>query len=206
MKYIIVVDNDRINCQLMKELLYTEIDKHPGYKIMAYYGFCDEECNIDLEQKSEKLIEKVREILEKENDASVHFMFDLLLTTEEELLSQGLADALQNVSSEDQQIASGIKVANKILGELHNDRVEVTFMSKWLNLQKDKSINQYNGIKENALWDSIKYNSIISPINPQHEITNLYLPVPKFGARSLVGILFNVAFDVVNKQGEVVNE
>lgn len=199
MKYIIVVDNERKSCISLKGLLNTNNYEQEEFKIGAYYGFCDENGAINIDAQSNNLVFHANNILEnKEN--SIHFMIDLLLTKEEEENATRLSNIFIDGTDEDIRIATGIQVANSILQELNNtNRIKISFMSRWLNLQSGTSMQIYNGIKNNPLWDGIEIKCVMKPINENNEITDLILSVPRYGVKSLVDIFIKVAFDDIKE-------
>lgn len=195
MKYIIIVDNDEKNCYLMKELLYTQHNKHPDYTIVSSFEFTSYDGS-NIEKYLDEIMNIIHDCLKTEED-TLHFFIDLLLTKEEEQHAGNLSGVFQNGSYEKNQIASGIHFANCILQKLSEESIntDITFMSKWINLLTENPIRNFNGIKNNEIWTNIKLTSIINPFNDKHELVNLVLSVPSYGSRETVGVLFNVAFD-----------
>lgn len=192
MNYIFLVDNKpEIRC-ILKSLLYNELKQqnYKNYKIASWNGFDAE--NTNVESEANQFCESMKEFWEnKEN--TFHIIIDLLLTREEEENISSLSKQLLVNNDTGNYIASGIKFANIIL-QRFNQRIRISFMSKWVDLQNEASILHYNGISENNLWNEITIRSLFSPINENNVIINKQLAVPKYDAKTLVDVFFKVAF------------
>lgn len=187
MNYIIVIDNNKENVQILKGLI--QLRKKAEFLIASYWTeFSIEE----IETIATSFCESIEEYL-NEQDNKIHLIIDLLLTKTEEENVKTIAERL--ISRENGRVASGIRFANKVL-EIYHDRVYVSFMSKWLSLDGDIPINKYNGIIDNVLWQNRKVQSVFNPITDDHVIIDKELQVPKFEAKTAVGAIVNMAFDV----------
>lgn len=201
MKYIIVVDNKECCAIALKALLSQEnIKRNSGQYRVGCWKF--ESTNITNEI-GHNLCSDIRSILDDENNI-VHLLIDLLLTPNEEEHVNAIADRLVFKEGEsDRLVASGIVVANMIL-EAFPQRVLISFMSRWMDLRKDASLNEYNGIYGNNLWNERCPRSFLNPINENGAIINRELYIPKNKAKTVVDEAINIAFDF--KNGEIEND
>lgn len=197
MKSIIIIDNDKVNCFLTKELLFSQKDDNIECKIIANFEFCEEW----IENKENHFDNIVHFIQEKATlHDTVHLLVDLLLTNDEEDDIDKISKSLREDVGDKKEIATGIQLANYVCERLMDDYdIRITFSSKWANLRNVDSIYNYNGIRDNDFWK--KYNmhkiikSIESPFDSEHNITNLEFSAPRYKAKSTIGVLMNVMFE-----------
>ena len=190
MKYIIIIDNNKQNGRILQGILQQQKQNQntDDYKIGSWSDLSSD----IIDQEAEKLCIELKKIFTEQDN--LHLIIDLLLTKYEEDNVENIADKLLSRDT-DHMTASGIKLANKILECLdHSNRIHISFMSKWLNLQNDFSMGSYNGIFENPLWKNRKAQSVFNPISENHCIINRTLSVPKYGAKTAVDALINMAF------------
>lgn len=192
MKYIIIVDNDKTNCSLLKDLLisYKEKNNFKNVKIGSWYNLSN-----NINESADKFCEAIQEYCgDKEN--SIVLLIDLLLTFEEEEHVSSIADGLISSDKNNSPPASGITFATNVINHFNNSKqIKVSFMSKWLNLQSGIDIEKYNGIHNEAVWKGRKPKSFLNPINANHHIINRELSVPMYGAKTIVDVLFKIAFE-----------
>lgn len=190
MNYIIIIDNNKENGLILQGLLQSEQKNRnlTDYQIGSWSAFTSNQIEDDAIVFCNNI-----ENLYANTDNHFHLIIDLLLTKNEEDNVGRIADMLI-ASDNNEIIASGIKFANRIL-ENYDDRIRISFMSKWLNLQSNISINNYNGIHENDLWNNKTVQSVFNPITEDHCIINKDLSIPKYNAKTAVEALVNMAFD-----------
>lgn len=190
MKYIIIIDNNLDCAKALKALLQFKIDdnRKDNYKIATWNGFSYN----NIKQVATNLCIATQNIYENE-DNTIHFLIDLLLTETEEQNVDDISDKITGAGNE-QAIATGIQLAN-IIRETFINRITISFMSKWLNLQNGVPINEYNGIRANQLWNNYKVKSFLNPINENGYIINRTLQMPVNGAKTVVDAAVNIAFD-----------
>ena len=189
MKYIIIVDNNQSCGNVLKALLQYEMTEEMRQKYMIA-TWCANYCE-GIEQMGKNLCKAIQKIYENNE---IHFLIDLLLTENEERQVDRISDQLTN-NCDNPLVASGIMISNMILKAFKEGSITISFMSKWLNLRNEVLINEYNGIRENPLWKNRNVRSFINPINEEGCIINRTLPMPQNGAKTLVDVAVNIAFD-----------
>ncbi len=189
MKYIIIIDNNLDCAKALKALLQSNMtDKRKNnYKIATWSG----DSYNNIEQVAANLYTATQKIYENE-DNTIHFLIDLLLTEIEEQNVDDISDKITGAGNE-QAIATGIQLANTIR-ETFINRITISFMSKWLNLQNGVPINEYNGIRANQLWKNYNVRSFLNPINENGYIINRTLQMPVNGSKTVVDVAVNIAF------------
>lgn len=190
MKYIIIIDNNLYCANALKALLQFKMDdkRKNIYNIATWNGNSYD----DIEQTATDLCIATQEIY-KNNNNKIHFLIDLLLTEIEEQNVDDISDKITGAGNE-QAVATGIQLAN-IIRENFIERITISFMSKWLNLQNGDPINEYNGIRANQLWNNYKVRSFLNPINENRYIINRTLQMPVSGGKTVVDAAVNIAFD-----------
>lgn len=190
MRYIIIIDNNLKCAKALKALLQLkakETDKN-NYMIAT----CECQLYDDINQAATQICTAIQKIYENE-DNEIHFLIDLLITESEEQNLDYISDKITGASNE-RKIATGIQLANIIRSTFY-ERVTISFMSKWLNLQNGIPIKEYNGIQGNPLWDNHKIRSFLNPINENGCIINRTLQMPESGAKTVVDAASDIAFD-----------
>ena len=201
MKNVYIIDNNQKNAVILNALLQSENNENVH---IDHYADFNLQLNPNISENFENLINAIND-LDNHGDICIHFLIDLLLTENEEQRAFDFRESFQDGT--DEMIATGIKVANYLIQQLNGFTIKVTFLSKWLNLHSEENMREYNGIKNNAVWENIDLTSIVSPISEEHEIVNLSLCKPKYGSRTTIGTLFNVVYndfgeEVENEHGE----
>lgn len=197
MKSIIIIDNDKVNCFLTKELLFSQKSDDIECRIIANFEFCEEWID-NKEYHFDNIIHFIKEKATLSD--TVHLLIDLLLTNNEEDDIDKISQSLKEDVVDKKIIATGIQLANYICERLMDDYdIRITFSSKWANLRNVDSIYNYNGIRDNEFWKKHNMHKIItsieSPFDSEHNITNLEFSVPRYKAKSTIGVLMNVMFN-----------
>lgn len=189
MKYIIIIDNNKVNCRILCDLLNKKNPSKDKFKIGYWIN------SNNIENTTQSLINQLRGYY-NENDY-LHFFVDMLLTEDEEQEIDRIQDKfMHSDGATDTMIPTGISFANELI-EFYGEKAEVSFMSKWINLKGDVEIEHFNGIYNNPLWNGRKIKCFFNPINDNHKIINREMSMPKYGASTFVDVVLKVAFGEV---------